>query len=118
MEQNIGDAIAGAREITVPVIDYHSNTVVRQKLSLAGIHVIIAEGTYVSLLKRVNTRVFITSNYIETLPYRILRNRGNEVNDPFVENILETEHKIIAGHHFLADYLITPECKMIKRGTK
>jgi uridine kinase len=116
MENNLSDARSGAREITVPWIDYHSGTIIHQKLSLTGIRVIIAEGTYVSLLRQVDTRIFITSTYIDTLPYRILRNRGNEVNDPFVENILVTEHKIIAGHRFLADYLITPEYEVIKCG--
>jgi len=35
------------------------------------------------------------------------------VNDPFVENILETEHKIIAGHKFLADFVITKDYDVI-----
>jgi uridine kinase len=118
MEQNLTDALAGAGEIEVPFIDYHSNTQIFQKFSLSGIDTIIAEGTYVSLLRQVNTRLFITSTYVDTLPYRILRNRGNEVNDPFVENILKTEHKIIAGHRFLADFLITPGYQVIKKGKK
>jgi uridine kinase len=35
------------------------------------------------------------------------------VNDPFVEGILETEHKIIAGHKFLADIIITKDYDVV-----
>ncbi|NJO90121.1 MAG: hypothetical protein HC831_15120 [Chloroflexia bacterium] len=51
---------------------------------------------------------------MDTLPYRQKRNRGNEVHDPFVENILITEHKIIAGHKFLADFIIDKDYNVIK----
>lgn len=114
MEQNITDALHGKKSITVPFIDYHSNVLTEMQLSLEGIQVIIAEGTYVSLLRQVDVRIFITSTYTDTLPYRIKRNRGSEVNDPFVENILVTEHKIIAGHRHLADFLISPKLEVTK----
>ena len=115
LQRNINDALSGSGELEIPSIDYHANTIIRYPVSLMGIQVIIAEGTYVSLLKNVDTRIFITSTYADTLPYRQKRNRGNEVNDPFVENILLTEHKIIAGHQFLADYLISPRLEVSKK---
>lgn len=114
LQKNVNDAIDGALEIDMPSIDYHANTKVNYKISLAGVQVLILEGTYVSLLKNIDTRVFITSTYADTLPYRRKRNRGNEVNDPFVENILTTEHKIIAGHRYLADFLISPQLVVTK----
>lgn len=109
LDKNLQDAIQGAEEITKPSIDYHANSVKSVKLNLKDIDVIIAEGTYTSLLRNVDTRIFITSNWKDTLPYRQKRNRGNEVQDPFVENILSTEHKIIAGHRFLADFIISKD---------
>ncbi|MHC1778363.1 MAG: zeta toxin family protein [Lentimicrobium sp.] len=112
MQQKLNDAVKGEEEITVPVIDYYAGTRVDQKLSLKGIKAIIFEGTYVSLLKHVDCRIFITSTFIDTLPYRQKRNRGNEVHDSFVENILVTEHKIIAGHRYLADFLISKDCEV------
>lgn len=114
LQQNINDSLGGKDEIEVPSIDYHANTIVTYKASLNQIKVIIVEGTYVSLLRHIDTRIFITSTYIDTLPYRQKRNRGNEVNDPFVENILKTEHKIIAGHKFIADYLISANLQVTK----
>jgi uridine kinase len=112
MEPNFVDAINGAEAIEISHIDYDTNVESKQIVNLDGVKVLIAEGTYTSLLKHVDTRIFIDEDYKETLIYRKLRNRGNEVNDPFVENILETEHKIIAGHKFLADFVITKDCEV------
>lgn len=47
------------------------------------------------------------------MEHRKKRNRGNEVNDPFIENVLVTEHKIISGHMLLADFLITKDYEVI-----
>jgi uridine kinase len=109
LEQNLKDAIQGADEITKPLIDYNQNSVEEETISLAGITVVIAEGTYTSLLKHVDTKVFIARNRLDTLEHRQKRNRGNEVGDPFIEQVLMTEHKIIAGHKQLADFVITKD---------
>ncbi len=109
LDETLKSAIYGANNIEIPHIDYDTNIVSVEKIDLKAIKVIIAEGTYTTLLKNIDTRIFISADYNDTLVYRKLRNRGNEVNDPFVENILETEHKIIAGHKFLADFIISKE---------
>ena len=83
---------------------------------MLGVKVIIAEGTYTSLLKHVDTRVFIARNRLDTLEHRKKRNRGNEVGDPFIENVLKIEHKIIAGHRQLADFVITKDYEVIVVG--
>jgi uridine kinase len=113
LNTNLYDAINGTNLIVIPNIDYDSNVETFENINIEGIKVIIVEGTYTSLLKYVDTKIFIDEDYKETLKYRKLRNRGNEVNDPFVENILETEHKIIAGHKFLADIIITKDYEVI-----
>jgi uridine kinase len=106
MEQNLVNAIQGKNELTKPLVDYDSNTIEEETISLAGIKVVIAEGTYTSLLKHVDTRVFIARNRLDTLEDRQKRNRGGEAGDPFIEQVLITEHKIIAGHKQLADFVI------------
>jgi uridine kinase len=113
MEQNLVDAVQGKREITKPLVDYDSNTIGEETINLDGIKVLIAEGTYTSLLKHVDTRIFIARNWIDTLEHRQTRNRGNEVGDPFIEQVLSIEHKIIAGHKQLADFLITKDFDII-----
>jgi hypothetical protein len=75
--------------------------------------VLIAEGTYTSLLKHVDTRIFIARDWLETLADRQRRNRGTEVGDAFTEQVLSTEHKIIAGHKQLADFVITKDDEVV-----
>jgi uridine kinase len=113
LEQNLKDAIKGKTEIIKPLVDYDANTIEMQTINLDGAKVVIAEGTYVSLLKHVDSKIFITRNWQSTLEDRKKRNRGNEVGDPFTEQILATEHKIIAGHRQLADFIINDEYKVI-----
>jgi len=108
-EKNILDAVRGFPEIKKPLIDYNANTVGSETISLEGVKVIIAEGTYTSLLKHVDKKVFIARSWLKTLEDRKKRNRGNEVNDSFTENILAIEHKIIAGHKQLADFVINDD---------
>jgi uridine kinase len=113
LEQNLIDAIQGKKEISKPLVDYDSNTIEDETTNLDGIKVLIAEGTYTSLLKHVDTRIFICRNWIDTLEHRQQRMRGNEVGDPFIERVLSIEHKIIAGHKQLADILITKDYAVI-----
>ena len=115
LEQNLIDAIDGKSEIIKPLIDYNQNSVEDETISLEGIHVVIAEGTYTALLRNVDTKVFIARNRIDTLEHRQKRNRGTEVGDPFIEQVLITEHKIIAGHGQLADFLITKDYEVVVR---
>ncbi len=114
LNQNILDAINGKQHLSKPDINYSANTVTNTKMNLDGIKVIIIEGTYVSLLRHIDTRIFIASNWKDTLPFRQKRNRGNEVHDPFVENILLTEHLIIAGHRYLADYILSKDYEITR----
>ena len=113
LEQNLMDAIHGKKEINKPLVNYDENTVEGETIDLDGIQVLIAEGTYTSLLKHVDTRIFICKNWMDTLELRQKRNRGNEVGDPFIEQVLSVEHKIIAGHKQLADILITKDFNVI-----
>jgi uridine kinase len=112
-EQNLLDSIHGLTEFKKPLVDYNANTIDSETINLDGVKVIIAEGTYTSLLKHVDIKVFISRNWLKTLEDRKKRNRGNEVNDPFTELVLATEHKIIAGHKYLADFIINEEYEVL-----
>lgn len=115
LESNIKDVLTGKNQITKPLVDYKKNTIGQEIVNLSGVKVVIAEGTYTSLLKNVDIRIFIARNRLDTIVHRRERNRGNEVNDPFIEQILMTEHKIIAGHIQLADFVITKNYDVIDR---
>jgi len=107
LQANVDAVRDGATAIEKPVVDYDGDAVSREMLNLDGVRVVIVEGTYVSLLRHVDCRVFIDRSHIETLEHRRKRNRGGEARDPFVESLLATEHKIIAGHRQLADFVVS-----------
>ncbi len=113
LDEHLVAARDGAGEIVKPLIDYDADSVEDETIDLSGVDVVIAEGTYTSLLKHVDHRVFIARNRLDTLEHRQKRNRGNEVGDPFIEGVLKLEHKIIAGHRFLADFVITRDDDVI-----
>ncbi|MDO9547021.1 MAG: hypothetical protein Q7J07_09785 [Pelolinea sp.] len=113
LEKNLQDALMGENFITKPVVDYDKNIIEKETINLTGVKVVIAEGTYTSLLKSIDKKVFIEANRLDTLEHRKKRNRGNEVGDPFIEHILETEHKIIAGHKLLSDFVITKDYNVV-----
>jgi uridine kinase len=113
MEQNLVSALQGEREITKPLVDYDSNTIQEETIALDGCKVLIAEGTYTSLLKHVDIRIFIARDWLDTLEDRRKRNRGKEAGDPFTEQVLSTEHKIVAGHKQLADFVITKDYEVV-----
>ena len=113
LEQHLLTAIGGIDEIVKPLIDYDADTVGEETIDLRSVDVVIAEGTYTSLLKHVDTKIFIARNRVDTLEHRRKRDRGNEVGDPFIENVLKTEHKIIAAHRQLADFVITRDYDVI-----
>jgi len=113
LEGNLKDAISGANAFTKPLVDYNANSVEEEIVNLEGVKVVVVEGTYTSLLRHVDTRVFIARNRLDTLEHRKKRNRGDEVGDPFIEDVLKLEHKIIAGHKQLADFVITKDYDVI-----
>ena len=113
MDQNLRDAHEGKPCIEKPLVDYYANAIEKEVIPLAGIKVVIVEGTYTSLLKHVDLRIFFEKSYQDTLENRLTRNRGNEAGDPFIENVLATEHKIIAGHRSLADFIVTKDNMVI-----
>lgn len=109
LQKNIDEALLGSSKLVKPIIDYNDPHIGNEEIDLNDIKVIIAEGTYASLLRNIDTKIFIARNCLDTLEHRKKRNRGNEAHDPFIEQILKTEHKIIAGHIFLSDFVITKE---------
>ena len=114
LQANVDAALAGAGAIEKPVIDYDGDSAAMEVVSLEGVKVVIVEGTYVSLLRHVDRRIFIARNRLETLEHRKRRNRGSEAADPFIEGALAVEHKIIAGHRALADFVLTRDFDVIR----
>ncbi|MBN2878429.1 MAG: zeta toxin family protein [Clostridia bacterium] len=113
LNSHIQAALGGEESIIKPLISYDENKEETETVSLKDVDVLILEGTYTALLRKVDCRVFINRNRLDTLEHRQKRNRGSEVGDPFIEDVLKTEHKIIAGHKYLADIVITKDYEVI-----
>lgn len=107
LDQHLEAARAGARTITKPLVIYDENRIDEETISLDGVGVVIAEGVYTSLCDHVDRRIFIARNRLETMQHRM--KRGREDFDPFIEEVLTTEHEIISKHRALADVVITRE---------
>ena len=69
-------------------------------------YVLIAEGTYTTLLESALTHVFIDRSYRETRAHREKRKRDAAELDPFIDTVLEIEHGIISAHKARAQIVI------------
>jgi uridine kinase len=107
LDEHLKAAQDGADEVVKPLVIYEDNRIDEEAVSLAGVKVVIAEGVYTSLCDHVDRRVFIARNRLETMEHRM--KRGREGFDPFIEEVLVTEHEIISQHRALADVVISKE---------
>lgn len=107
LDSHLQAATEGAASLTKPLVIYEEDRITEETLDLGDVDVVIAEGTYTSLLENVDTRVFIARNRLETMEHRM--KRGREEFDPFIEQVLEIEHGIISQHRERADIVIATD---------
>jgi uridine kinase len=107
LDGHLKAAREGAGNLSKPLVIYEEDRITTEEMDLGGAGVIIAEGTYTSLLEHADRRVFIARNRLDTMEDR--RKRGREDFDPFIEQVLEIEHEIISQHLVLADVVITKD---------
>ncbi len=93
----LSDFKTSASTLSAPIIDYYKNSIDKANYNVADVDVLIIEGTYAFYLEHVDFYLYMSRNYKETKELRALRNRGNEVNDPFVEKVLEKEHALVTA---------------------
>ena len=105
LDEHLEAAQTGADSIAKPLVKYDENRIDEETISYEGVEVVIAEGVYTSLCDHVDRRVFIARNRLETMEHRM--KRGREDFDPFIEEVLVTEHEIISQHRSRADVIIS-----------
>lgn len=107
LDSNLRSFKRGESPLYKPLVIYEEDRITREELDVAGLSVVIAEGTYTSLLEFVDVRVFIDRDYRRTLEARkqLARDRW----EPFIEDVLEREHQIISQHKTLAKLIISPD---------
>ena len=107
LDQNIDAVLKGYTSLTKPLVDFDADQIGEEKVELENFQVLIAEGTYTTLLKNATCKVFIDRNKMDTIESRKKRNR--EAQDEFLDKILTIEHKIISKHKSMADIIISKE---------
>ena len=86
--------------------------VASEEMDTGELVVLIAEGTYTSLLKFVDFRIFIDRDYHQTLEAR--KKRARDKFDAFMMDVLEREHQIISQHKSMADAVVSPDFDEVK----
>ncbi len=104
LDSNLRSFKRGESPIYKPLVIYDENRITTEELDVTGLRVLIAEGTYTSLLRYADFRVFIDRDYRHTLEAR--KRRARDRFEPFIVDVLEREHQVIAQHKRLADAVI------------
>ena len=117
MDEHIEAFHNGEVFINKPTIDYKTDTVLLENFNFFDAELIIVEGTYTSLLQKIDKRVFIDLDFRQTLKHRQLRNRDPLELDEFTTDVLKEEHSIISDHKRFADIIINRDYSVeIKNG--
>lgn len=113
LDKELGQIKGGEKKITKPLVIFREDKITSEEVDLSGYKIILAEGTYTTLLDNIDCRIFITRNKEDTREARLKRNR--EKQDEYLEKILTIEHEIISKHKPLADILITKDFHAVKQ---
>jgi len=87
-----------------PLVDFNENKIGKETLKCKTARVMIIDGTYTSMLKNVNKKIFLLRTHKDTLKTRLARKRDKI--DKFDEKILAIEHGIISQHRKLANIVV------------
>ncbi len=107
LDSNVRSFKRGENPLYKPLVIYDEDRVTAEELDTAGWRVLIAEGTYTSLLEFADFRAFIDRDYHRTLDAR--KQRARDPFEPFVQDVLEREHGIISGHKARADAVVSAD---------
>lgn len=109
LNENIRSVIAGGKIIEKPLVIFEEDRITTETVDLSGYDVIIIDGTYTTMLEKIDCHVFIDRDRNDTRSDRLKRNR--EQQNEYLEHILEIEHKIISRHKEMADIIVNKEYK-------
>lgn len=104
LDSNLRSFKQGEGSLYKPLVVYEQDQITREEMAVVDLTVLIAEGTYTSLLEFADLRVFIDRDYQQTLEAR--KRRARDKWEPFIQDVLEREHQIISQHKALADVVV------------
>jgi len=109
MDEHLDAFLQGAGKIEKPLSDYANDIILAETMDTGNARVALADGTYTTLLQNVNCRVFINRDYLDTRAHREKRKRDELELDPFIDRVLEIEHRIISAHKERADIIVNKD---------
>jgi uridine kinase len=104
LDANLRSFKRGESPIYKPLVIFDEDRITTEEMEVGDLTVLIAEGTYTSLLRFADLHIFIDRDYHQTLEAR--KRRARDKFEPFVVDVLEREHRIISRHKTLADVVI------------
>ncbi|MBS1261631.1 MAG: Bifunctional alpha-galactosidase/sucrose kinase AgaSK [Calditrichaeota bacterium] len=107
MDRNLREFLDGADWILKPLVIYEQDRAITEIVDLVGVRLVIAEGTYTTLLENARERVFIDRTFRETKKSRL--ERAREQQDTFLERVLEIEHAVVSRHKSRASVIVTAD---------
>jgi len=115
MSEHVRTLCSLEKKQAVKPLVYFSEDKIGTETITGPFDVVIAEGTYTSLLEDIHVKVFIDGDFRITKLHRLQRNRDQSLEQnhdadlKFLEKVLEIEHKMISKHKNLADIVIPTE---------
>ncbi len=116
LDSHLSQAKFGATSIHKPLVLFDEDRISEETVLLDGIRAIIVEGTYTTSLSNIDARVFIDLTFRETKLARL--ERARELQDDFLERVLEVEHSIISAHKKQADFIIQPGFDVVSNNSR
>jgi uridine kinase len=107
LDSNLRSFKRGENPIYKPLVIFEDDRITSEEMDTSDLKVLVAEGTYTSLLRFADCRVFIDRDYHQTLEAR--KRRARDKFEPFILDVLEQEHQIISQHKALADVIISAD---------
>lgn len=114
MDKHLQAFLNGETDVEKPLVDYESDSVSEETMTFGDASVLIAEGTYTTLLEQCRTHVFIDRTYLQTRAHREKRMRDKSELDPFIDRVLEIEHNIISSHKPRAQIIVDADYNATK----
>jgi uridine kinase len=111
LDSNLRSFKKNENPIYKPLVIFDEDRITTEEINTEELAVLIAEGTYTTLLRFIDLRIFIDLDYFHTREARELRARDKF--EPFIKQVLEKEHRIISQHKALADVVVTGNYKSI-----
>jgi uridine kinase len=112
LDSNLRSFKRGESPIYKPLVIFDEDRIITEEMDVSDLEVLIAEGTYTSLLQFADFRVFIDRDYRQTLEAR--KRRARDKFEAFVVDVLEREHHIISQHKTLAHAVIPADFESIQ----